>query len=366
MSDIEDRLRATLGELADEARPAPLLQRLEQRPAAHYPRRHVVVIAAAAAVAVLIAVATVVLRPHSEDGIIEPTVRPPKILRLSGEASARPGRGAFALVLRDPAAEDFVHEKPAYLLPLGRDRAVLLDESDVEPTSTEHLSVDGSRIIRWKLDTATDASGLEIVNLVSGDIDDVHGEQGVCPALSPDNTMVAAYRPSEVVLIKVRSGTHRVVGHPSTTEIEDCVAPAWAPDSNRVVIRDGAGSTLLDRRGLRQARLPGVHPVNGSMSWSPDGRSLLLYESSRGRYVSRQIGERSETRLEQPPDAVQPVGWAGSRIVWLAGTFGDQRLVTTDASGRDPRLWMRLDTGTLPIETVSWSTPLRGAARDVD
>jgi hypothetical protein len=46
--------------------------------------------------------------------------------------------------------------------------------------------------------------------------------------------------------------------------------------------------------------------------------------------------------------------------VWLAGTPGDQRLVTTDVDGGDERLWIRFDVGARAIETVSWSTALAG------
>jgi hypothetical protein len=50
--------------------------------------------------------------------------------------------------------------------------------------------------------------------------------------------------------------------------------------------------------------------------------------------------------------------------VWLAGSPGDQRLVTTDDQGRDERLWTRFDVGGGAVHTVSWSSALAGTSAD--
>jgi hypothetical protein len=120
----------------------------------------------------------------------------------------------------------------------------------------------------------------------------------------------------------------------------------------------------MDDRGRTVVRLPGRVAVNSGMSWAPDGRSILLYDRAGGRYVVRDVTSGVESDLQRPPDAVRPMGWAGSRVVWLVGPPGDQRLVSTDRSGADPQPWMRLDIGDRPVESVQWSRDLGGTARD--
>jgi hypothetical protein len=99
------------------------------------------------------------------------------------------------------------------------------------------------------------------------------------------------------------------------------------------------------------------------MSWSPDGRLLLLYDAGRRQFVARDMEGRADSVLRRPRDAVMPLGWAGSRIVWLAGQVGEQQLITTDGTGGDPSPWIRLETNGLPIESVTWSSDLAGTAR---
>jgi len=162
------------------------------------------------------------------------------------------------------------------------------------------------------------------------------------------------------VLLDVQGNATRTIDHVANF----CGGLAWTPDSNRLVVRRLNGSLIVDRRGRPLSHIDGRYVVNGSMSWSPDGRRLLLYDKKSGRFVSHDVTSGSEVVLHRPAGARKPLGWAGSRIVWLAGAVGDQRLVITDDTGKDPRLWTRLDTQGLPIESISWSTPLRRAAPD--
>jgi hypothetical protein len=90
----------------------------------------------------------------------------------------------------------------------------------------------------------------------------------------------------------------------------------------------------------------------------------LLYDPQTIRFVVRNLAPGSESVLEPPGDALRPLGWAGSRVVWLVGQPGDQRLVTTDQRGADPRTWTNLAVGNRAVETVTWSQTLAGTARD--
>lgn len=371
MTSVEDQVRATLHDMADEARSAPLLQRLERASVRSRTQRTPVLVAAAASVlAIAIVAASLVWVRADRSAIVEPTVDPPKVFRLSDTESGDPGRGAMLVVLADANARQDVHDKPAYLLTAEGSAAVLVEESDTVATWTEHLSQDGTRLVR-QIDAIHGSShpvepSLEIVDLRTGAIEALHDVAGACPALSPDNRAVAAYGESDTRIIDVESGRLTILDRShSGSDPQHCGAVAWSPDSTRLLVPSGSGSRLIDREGRTLARLPGLRAVNGSMSWSPDGSSVLLYDRQRGRQVTRQLDGEDETVLTAPAGAVRLMGWAGSRIVWLAGPVGvDQRLVTTDARGGDPRLWTRLMTRGMAVETVSWSTPLRGSARD--
>ena len=374
MTHFEERLRATLLDMADEVEDVPLLQRLDQHPAHSVRRRDALVAVAAVSLAVaLVAVGSWLVHQRERGSIIEPVVRPPKTVRLSESATTAPGRGLIALVLADSTAKNSVHEKPAYVLTRGRAEAVRIPDSETEPTWPEHLSVDGTRLIRevdstqgkapdWNRNSTFAVPTLEIVDLRTGATERLPGVQGTCPALSPDNADVAAYGPGGVELIDVATASVRDIGRPPAAD-PSCGGLAWTPDSRRLVIVTATGSEVVDRRGRILFRLPHRHAVNGSMSWSPDGRYLLLYDTRAGHYVLHDAATGSMTTLARPAGGVRALGWSGTHVVWLAGTVGRQRLVLTDRDGGTPRVWTRLDTGGMPIETVSWSADLRGTAR---
>jgi hypothetical protein len=137
----------------------------------------------------------------------------------------------------------------------------------------------------------------------------------------------------------------------------------WSPDGSLLAVRDGPDTLVLNRQGKLRTRLREAGMVNGSQSWSPDGRAMLVYDGQGPTFSVRPVDGSTRTVLRAPADAVRPLGWAGSRIVWLTGAAGSQRLVLADESAEHTETWMRFDVGAIPVEGVTWSTVLTGTVR---
>ena len=80
------------------------------------------------------------------------------------------------------------------------------------------------------------------------------------------------------------------------------------------------GSTVIDAHGRPVTQLRHRLAVNSGMSWSPDGRSILLYSRDTGRYSIWDVTNGSESLLRYRrarcgPLAGQEVEWCG----WPAG-----------------------------------------------
>lgn len=377
MTTLEDQLRHALHDLADDVQPVHFLSRLDRVEARSHgkpSRRRMAVVAAAVVAAV--ATASVILLRLDRPSIIEPVQRPPKVFRLSGETTDTPGRALMALILARPklAVRDGENEDPQYVLPAAGGDAVYLPGSDRVPySSTGGLSVDGSRLIREAVSNASAVPRLEIVNLLTGATNELGGELGSCPQLSPDNGTVAVYSDAsdQLQLVDVRSAAVRpgprdpsAVPRSAAWVSGECTGLGWSPDGQSLAVPTGDGSFVADRRGRILHRLPDRRAVNSLMSWSPDGHRILLYLESKGRFVVRDLASGEEPVLEPPEDALRPIGWTGTRVVWLAGKPGDYQLLSTDQRGDDVRTWMRFDIGDRPITGISWSRDLSGTARD--
>ena len=350
-TDVETQVRAALNEIADEAQPAPLMQRLEARRTAptRIPRPRRAVTAVAAAIVILL-VAAMAVRAR-EDRRLDPAVDPPKVLRLSDAGTLSPGRALLAVTL---AADSENDNTPAYVLPIGATEAVFLPDVRFSGAWTQHLSADGRAFVR---DSWVEGGGLEIVDLRSGRVDDIDGMVAECPTLSPDGRLIAADVKSDATLIDRDTGrSMRISGDPGC----GYNSFGWAPDGDRLVVRRDQVSHLHDRRGRLLGKVPGWTLANTSMSWSPDGRDLLMYQSRTGKYAIVSADQLTVTPLRRPATTARAVGWTGDRVVWLVGRVGDQRLVTTDRDGRDSRLWTRLELGSRQVDNVSWSRAMTG------
>lgn len=354
---IEDRLRVELREMADEVQPSPPPLGPDHSAAATA-RRHLVLAAAAAVVAVVVAVGAVAVLLSQRGGYIEPAERPPKTFRLAEATSQSPGRSLLAVL----PAEGQETERTFHLQPAAEGPTVALATSAwVTNGYSQQLSWDGTRVIRQH-DSEADPR-LEIVNLETGEINRVGGRRGYCPQLSPDNRTVAVFDYIDgLVLLDARSGRVLLDGLYADAE-GSCSGIGWSPDGKRLAVASSPGTLVYDKRGRTVRRILERWAVNSGMSWSPDGESILMYARNSARFVISNVSDGSETDLTAPAGAIRPLGWAGSRVVWLVGQPGHQHLTSTDQAGGDPQQWMRIAEGSPPIQTVQWSRDLSGLPR---
>ena len=365
MTPVEDLLRSTLHDLADEAYAAPFLLRLDAA-SDRTTRRRRVLVPVAAALAAVVAVGSVLVLRTDRASIVEPTVHPPKVFRLSGATVDAPGRALIAVFTAQTVdtVQSSGRVATAHVQPAAGGPAVSLSTSDRVPGAiNQQLSRDGTRVVRES--SAGGSARVEIVNLATGAREDLGDLRGYCPQLSPDHRTLVAEETivDRLAFVDARTGEPLHGGRSVGAMDRDCVGQGWSPDGQLLAFGARDASVLMDDRGRTVSRIPGRVAVNSAMSWAPDGRSILLYDAA-GRYVVRDVITGSESVLRRPTaDALRPMGWAGSRVVWLAGQPGAQRLVSTDRAGAEPRPWMRLDIGDRPVESVQWSQALTGRAR---
>jgi hypothetical protein len=368
MNRLENELRDVLHEMADEARSAPLMQRLEhtglRRPAA----RRLTLVASASAVVVLALVAASLLALRGDqEGFVAPTIQPPRTFRLSDVTSTAPGKASmtvtFARANPGPGVDGGEHEDPLFVLPVDGERAVHLPGSRVPYSWVDDLSADGSRLIRQNEEQTRTL--LELVDLATGQADGLGRRSGYCPRLSPDGFTVAMYSEPGIRVFRIGESTTRTLHPVDVTDEFLCDGGlGWSPNGDRLVARTDSGSVVLDLQGKVHRRWPGMFPVNDSMSWSPDGQRLLMYDRSAGGYRLMSLDGEAAAILRRPADGQRPIGWVGDRIVWLSGTPGDYRLVSTDQRGTRGRIWMSFDVGDRPIEAINWSADVSGRPAD--
>ena len=321
-------------------------------------------VATAAVAALVVGIATAVWLRADRPHLVEPVQHPPKVFRLSGLISDAPGRATMAVVLTDAAHSE---APPTYLVPAAGGPVVALPSSE-QAASGQRLSSDGRVVIRQN---GVLGPAFVLVDLASGRARAVD-DDALHLALSPDGGTAAEYTGDAVELVDLGSGARRVLRRltnpPGATVLGAIASDAltetgslgWSPDGSLLAVRDGPDTLVLDRQGNLRARLPYTSMVNASQSWTPDSRSVLVYDKKGSTFSVRHLDGTVPTVLRAPPAAIRPLGWAGSKVVWLAGAAGEQRLVLADEESQHTETWMRFDVGAVPVEGVTWSTDLTG------
>lgn len=352
MTITEARLRTLLADMADEARPAVLLSPLDDRAQAFRRRRMVMAVTVAVAV-VAVAVSTVFVQSRLTS-MPQPAYEPAEVFELGTTSPTQPGAARVAVSVPDDGT--------AYLA-LATGASVAVPPRDGHPwLQPRRLSPDGTHLV--SIDNTQAENQVEVLNLVTGQYRDLD-VVGYFAEVSPDNRTVAVILDAEVQVVDIATGA--AVPVVPVTPYQDGVQEAvsfalgWSPDGTRLALSDSGDLVIVDRDGAERATFGGTSLVNGSQSWSPDGRSLLVYDGIEGRFAVQPDGAGELATLTAPADAVRPMGWAGDRIVWLAGAPGaPQRLLTADIDGGEVETWMQFDVGDVPVESVTWSRDFSG------
>lgn len=370
MTLAEARLRSLFQELAEDAQPTALLSRLDDRAPLVVRRRRLAVSVVAVAVACAVAVSTAVVQTRTTS-MPQPTDSPPQVFELAATTSVRPGTAGLAVTMAS-ALNLLETSTPAYVVPAGGTAVVAVPPSaETRPLSYQRLSADGSHLVRLSIGS----SPVEVLDLATGEITRLDVE-AVIGEIAPDNRTIAVYLDGDVRLLDIATGGARASIPVARHRELDSFAPAlgWSPDGDRLAVNDQGDLVIVDRLGRREGSRAQMHLVNGSQSWSPDSRSLLVFDVELGGYVVQPVDDvvhpvdddgqpvdgGRRARVVAPPDATRPLGWAGDRVVWLAGEAGDQQLVTADLGGGDPETWLRFEVGDRPVESVTWSRDLSG------
>jgi Tol biopolymer transport system component len=355
MTDVETQVRQLLQAVAERSRPVPLLDTFwEQRLRARR-RRRVVLSAVAVATATAVAVVTMFGGNPYRTTAPEPALHPPKVFHVTGAQSATPGLVRMLVTLGSSHGEQ---ESLGYVVPEASGDAVRFvpNGRGTAALSEERLMSDGRTLLELG---GMAANGDVILNdLVTGRERRVPNPHGDYAEMSPDGSTVAVWAP-EVTLIDIASKRSRQILHIGPGLVASNQL-GWSPDGQKVAIKDKKGVAVVGLDGQLVIRWSDVSLVNGSQSWSPDGRSLLVYDTARSSYRLLSVDGGQGADLRTPPDAVRALGWTGERVVWLAGQPGAQRLITTDRAGAHPRVWTRFDVGSSAIESVTWSRALTG------
>ena len=204
---FEDRLQVALQDLADEVRPAQLLNRAPQPPPRSRQVRRALLVATAAVAALVVGIAAAVWLRADGPHLVEPVQRPPKVFRLSGLTSESPGRAVMAVVLTSRTQSEQSEAAPSYLVPAAGGPVVALPLSEQATAGSYRLSSDGRVVTR---SNGVLGPAFVLVDLASGRARAVD-DDALQLALSPDGGTVAEYTADAVELVDLGSGARRVL-----------------------------------------------------------------------------------------------------------------------------------------------------------
>jgi hypothetical protein len=355
MTELEDELRIALRAMAAGSRATPLMAPVLGRHQTFRRRRR---LAAVLAAIIAVGAAGSVVRERSQSEQL-PAQQPPKVFRTSTEVTAQPGQARLVLTVAARGRSAL----PAYVVPVASDPAVrVAPRRAVDGVSLQRLSPSGRFLLQLG-GSATGVAGIGVVDLRSGRVRLLPNSTASFGELSPDDSTIALRDDDVLTVVDVATGRTRLLRQLSHARELFGVTGAqlgWSPDGRLVAVKGVKDTLVVDLRGNLKARFSAASLVNGSQSWAPDGRSLLLYDTARSVYRLADVDSTDRADIARPTDAERALGWAGDRIVWLAGRPGAERLVTTDRKGHDETLWMRIEVGDDAVESVTWSRALTG------
>ena len=354
MTEMHDRVRDMFHDLAEEMPRTPMLPRLD-RQAEQTRWRHRLLLAAAV-VAVLVAavgMAVLVRDPNASEPL--PAQQPPKMFRIAGIETSRPGTATLAVVVSDDTTMQAHEDVPAYVLPAAAGAALTVPGGHPIFGALQRLSADGTLLVR----EGRTGDTVRVLDLRTGREREYVVGDGLVFELSPGNRRIASYTDRGVIVTNLASGrttTVRTGGH-----LDERGGLGWSPDGQRLALHQPGGTRIVDAAGATLDLLPNLTLVNGSISWSPSGRSILGYDEVEGTFVLASADGKHRTAIDKPTDTARLLGWTGPRLVWLTGAPGAQRLITTDERGNHRASWMLFPTGLPPVQTVTWANALSGA-----
>jgi hypothetical protein len=355
MTDTEDWVRAALHDISAESRPVPLLGPLMRRRAAERRRRRITVAGAAAATMAAILVGALVAGYHPTT-TPEPAQQPPKSFHLTDTSSPHPGPARMVVTFTSVSG---VADTPAYVVPVTTGRAVRLAQESRSSTTVRQQRLSANGRVLLQLRGFSGDGTVVLTNLVTGHERRVANPHGADAELSPDGTTLALRDDTNVTLVDVATGRARPLRPVKVGDVPGAQV-GWSPDSRLLAVEDITATLVVDLGGQIRARLSGMSLIDGSQSWSPDGKSLLVYDGSHPGLRVVPVSGGPGLDVRPPSGAVRALGWTGDRVVWLAGRPGSQRLVTTDVLGGTAAVWMRFDVGEHAVASVTWSRALSG------
>ncbi|CAM5250525.1 Tol-Pal system protein TolB [Streptomyces griseomycini] len=246
-----------------------------------------------------------------------------------------------------------------WLMDVGGTPRKLVQASGVHHLQTPAWAPDGRSLLY-----CTDQGGLTAVrrlHLDGGRDEPITGQGRLCPAPSPDGSLLACQDVAGNLLLRtLATGAERVLARPMATDGPPG-APTWSPDGryvafcdrNRLNHRFREGYHLIrvldTRTGTERRHLPAAHQSLSDRAaagpvWSPDGRWMaLVAESALCLLPVTTDGTPAGPVRRLTDEPADHPSWAGDANTLLYLSSGRLRLMTLDA-GRAPAR-----TRTLPV-----------------
>jgi Tol biopolymer transport system component len=173
---------------------------------------------------------------------------------------------------------------------------------------------------------------------------DIIGNDVVCPAFSPDGTMLAVGMPGGSIVVlsadeQGEIGDGRRLDGGRVSETPHCAA--WAPDSSAVAFLDDSALVIVPLRGEPQRiagwDVPGAgndaflgdYPPDRAIQWSPDGSAIAVARPSGTWLIP--IDGAPPRRLNETP--VYSVSWSPDATRLVVAAAGPRALVIRAADG---------------------------------